>query len=245
MNTASIANKVYDSLLTVIFPQACEICGRSVEKFCVGKCCEKCWSETHIFKGNETLCDKCGAFLHGEPQKTKIFCQKCSEHFYDSARAAGVYEKAIRASVLQLKSTPFAPQKITNILVNAFHNSSFQDTTKIISVPLSRQRFAERTFNQAEVLSAKFGKIIGIEVDNLSLARITQVEKRRAGMDKKARFASVKNAFDVMRPKLIENQNILLIDDVFTTGATVSNCAKILKKKGASKVYILTVARTV
>jgi ComF family protein len=239
------ASKFYDSLLTVIFPQACEICGRSVEKFIDGKCCEKCWGETRIFDGTETLCNKCGALLQAELLQTKIFCQRCNDHFYDSARAAGVYEKAIQTSVLKLKSTPFAPQKITDILVNAFSNSAFHDVTKIISVPLSRQRFAERTFNQAEVLSAKFGKRVGIEVDNLSLARITQVEKRRAGMDKKARFASVNNAFDVMRPKLIENQNILLIDDVFTTGATVSNCAKILKKKGASKVFVLTVARTI
>jgi predicted amidophosphoribosyltransferase len=66
----------------------------------------------------------------------------------------------------------------------------------------------------------------------------------RATMDNKARETSVKNAFEVKRPKLIEGENILLIDDVFTSGATVSNCAKVLKEKGAGKVYILTVART-
>jgi competence protein ComFC len=81
-------------------------------------------------------------------------------------------------------------------------------------------------------------------MNTLSVARITQVAKRRAGMDRKARFASVENAFEVKRPKLIENQNILLIDDVFTSGATATNRAKALKKKGASKVYILTIART-
>ena len=65
----------------------------------------------------------------------------------------------------------------------------------------------------------------------------------RAAMDNKARELSVKDAFEVMRPKLVEGEKILLIDDVFTSGATVSNCAKILKENGAKQVCVLTVAR--
>jgi ComF family protein len=236
---------ISDYLLPIFFPQACEICGKSVEKFEQGKCCEDCWNETGIFAGNETLCHKCGAFLQKEIVKVKVYCKKCDEHSYDFARAAGIYEKALRTSVLNLKRKPFVPQKIIKVLFEAFKKSGFQNTTKIIPVPLSKERFAERTFNQSAVLSASFAPNVGIEIDYLSLVRTTQVKKRRAGMDRKARFMSVENAFEVTRPKLIENQNILLIDDVFTTGATVSNCAKILKKKGACKVYVLTIARTV
>jgi predicted amidophosphoribosyltransferase len=63
-------------------------------------------------------------------------------------------------------------------------------------------------------------------------------------MDNKARETSVKNVFEVKRPKFVERENVLLVDDVFTSGATVSNCAKALKEKGARQVYVLTVART-
>lgn len=66
---------------------------------------------------------------------------------------------------------------------------------------------------------------------------------RRASMDKKAREQSVKNAFETIRPKLIEGKAILLVDDIFTSGATVSNCAKSLKKAGAKRVEIFTLAR--
>jgi ComF family protein len=141
---------------------------------------------------------------------------------------------------LRLKKAARLKNSIKNVHYTLF---SIVDSG-IIPVPLSKQRFAERTFNQAEVLGKSFSENLGIEMDTLSVARITQVAKRRAGMDRKARFASVENAFEVKRPKLIENQNILLIDDVFTSGATATNCAKALKKKGASKVYILTIART-
>ena len=67
----------------------------------------------------------------------------------------------------------------------------------------------------------------------------------RAAMDEKARELTVKNAFEVKRANFIKNKKILLVDDVFTSGATVSACAKILKKAGARKVYVLTVARAV
>ena len=62
-------------------------------------------------------------------------------------------------------------------------------------------------------------------------------------MDRRARELTVENAFEVTRPKLVKNKKILLVDDVFTSGATTSACAEILKKKGADKVYVLTIAR--
>jgi predicted amidophosphoribosyltransferase len=64
-------------------------------------------------------------------------------------------------------------------------------------------------------------------------------------MDKKARELTVRNAFEVVRPKLINGKNIVLVDDVFTSGATASYCAKVLKKNGASRVNVFTLARAV
>jgi predicted amidophosphoribosyltransferase len=65
----------------------------------------------------------------------------------------------------------------------------------------------------------------------------------RAGMDRKARAMTVKNAFEVVRPKLIEAKDVILVDDIFTSGETASNCARILKKSGAATVNVLTIAR--
>jgi ComF family protein len=103
----------------------------------------------------------------------------------------------------------------------------------------------ERGFNQAQVLAEMLGRHFGISVDSFSLARSKHSPIHRVGMDEKARELSVKDAFSVVRPKLIKGQKILLIDDVLTTGATVSYCAKALKKAGAAEVNVLTLARAV
>jgi ComF family protein len=238
-------SKIYDSILTLTYPQTCKICEKSVENSADGIVCEDCWEKTRIFIGNEILCRKCGAFLKEQTANFNTNCQRCTEDFYDQAKSCGIYENGFLTTILNLKHTPFLPKKVENILLQTFESTEFSSATRIISVPLSRERFTERGFNQSSIIGESLAKKTNIVFDDLSLVRTLHSEKNRAGMDRKARAESVKNAFEVKRPKLVENEIILLVDDVFTTGATVSNCAKILKKKGASKVYVLTLARAV
>ncbi len=237
-------HKIFDSLLTLAYPQACQICENSVENLSDGVACRECWEETHIFSNAETLCGKCGAFLQAKSSNYQTFCHRCDEHFYDAACAVGIYGHALSASVLHLKREPFIAKKLQKLLVSRFQNSDFQDATLIIPVPLSKKRFLERGFNQAAVLSKILAKQTNIKLDEQSLGREIHTPLHRAGMDGKARAISVENAFEVIRPGFIENKKILLIDDVFTSGATVSNCAKALKKSGADKVYVFTLAKT-
>ncbi len=238
-------NRIYDSLLTVVYPQACAICTKSVENSADGVVCEACWKKTRLFTGNEILCVKCGAYLKEGKTDFETFCRRCDEHLYDSAQAIGIYEHGLAASILHLKTEPFVSAKLRDLFTKAFENSAFYDAEVIVPVPLSKKRFLERGFNQAAVLARILSKNAGISLDEQSLIRNVHTPVHRAAMDRKAREMTVKNAFDVKRPKFFENKKILLVDDVFTTGATVSNCAKILKKKGADKVFVLTVARAI
>jgi ComF family protein len=232
-----------DSLLALVYPQACAICRRSVETKHDGIACGRCWRKTRIFKDEEILCRKCGAFLKtGEPVR-EVFCRRCDEDIYDEARAVGLYENALSTSVLVLKKQPYLSPRLQNLLISTFENSPFQDATRIIPVPLSRKRLSERGFNQAAVIARAISKQTGVAVDESSLVRKVHTEKHRAGMDRKARAESVKNVFGVKRPRLVSGENILLVDDVFTSGATASNCAEALKKSGARRVYVLTIAR--
>jgi len=235
--------KIYDSLLTLAYPQICQVCSNSVENSADGVVCDRCWEKSRIFSGNETLCAKCSAFLQAEPSQYKTFCHKCDEHFYDAARAVGLYEKALAASVLYLKREPFVARNLKNLFISAFENSPFGDTSLLIPVPLSKRRSLERGFNQAEVLAGILAKKFNLRIDKQSLARKIHTPVHRAAMDRRARELTVENAFEVTRPNLIKSEKILLVDDVFTSGATVSTCAKVLKKKGADKIYILTLAR--
>ena len=237
--------KIYDSLLTLAYPQPCQVCNESVEGSANGVACRKCWQKTRIFAGQETLCAKCSAFLQEKPSSFETFCRVCDQHFYEAARSVGLYEKALAASVLQLKREPFVCQTLKHLFVSAFENSPFQDATLIIPVPLSKKRLLERGFNQAEVLSEVLAKRFDLKIDRLSFTRKAHTPIHRAAMDRRARELTVEKAFEVTRPNLIKGEKILLVDDVFTTGATTSFCAKALKKKGADKVYVLTIARAV
>jgi ComF family protein len=211
-----------------------------------GVACAGCWQNTRIFTGAETLCDKCSAYLSEERRSDHItFCRRCDGEHFNRARAVGVYEGALYASIIHLKEKPWLAPRLAELLYKTFLDSPFSAATRIIPVPLSRRREKERGFNQAAVIANSLARKINAPADELSLVRKIHTERHRAGMDRKARQESVFNAFEVKRPRLIGGEKILLVDDIFTTGATVSNCAKALKKAGATEVNVLTIARAI
>ncbi|MGZ8844016.1 MAG: ComF family protein, partial [Pyrinomonadaceae bacterium] len=101
----------------------------------------------------------------------------------------------------------------------------------------------ERGFNQALILARELARCCRLPLDEHSLLRRVQTEMHRVGMDAKARRKSVAGAFFVRRADLITGKRVLLVDDVFTTGATVSACAAVLRDAGAEDVFVLTMAR--
>lgn len=234
-----------DALLTVLYPHSCQICEQSVETRADGIACRKCWRKTKVFSGEEILCRKCGAYLRDGKTDFEVFCRLCDEHFYERAFAVGLYEKALQTCVLNLKKEPFLPQTLKNLLEKAFRSADFPNISQIIPVPLSEKRLRERGFNQSLVLADFLGKRFKIPVNDRILRRQIHTNRHRAGMDRKARRESVENAFAVVQKRLVENQTLLLVDDVLTSGATVSSCAKELKENGADAIFVFTIARAV
>ena len=233
-----------DSILSVIYPQECCVCGGEVEYSEDGVACSGCWNETNVFDGSETLCTKCGAFLFGTMSSGGASCRKCDEHSYDRAFAAGLYEKALAAAILELKKTPHLSGRVKRLIIESVYRVHDRTSDLVIPIPLSSRRLRERGFNQAALIGRLVAKHTGLEFDESTLIRKVHTPMHRAGMDRKARALTVANAFDVVRPKLIDNKSILLVDDILTSGETASNCAKILKRNGAATVNVLTIART-
>ncbi|HYE65183.1 MAG TPA: phosphoribosyltransferase family protein, partial [Pyrinomonadaceae bacterium] len=160
-----------------------------------------------------------------------------------AARACGAYEGALRASVLALKREPQVASRLARLLLETQRRPPLNDVTRLVPVPLHPARERERGFNQAAALGRALARLTGLPLDEQSLVRTVHTERHRAGMDARARRESVEDAFQVRRPRLIEGERILLVDDVFTTGATVSACAGALKDAGAQEVFVLVVAR--
>ena len=217
----------YDAVLTLAYPQICVICGSSVEQRRFGVACEECWNGTRIFTGEEA--DFCNS--------------RCESLAFTTARAVGMYEGALRESVVVLKRQPFVPRHVESLLVSAAMRDPLNSSTRVIPVPLHPKRLRTRGFNQAAVVAQSVAKALKLPVDEVSLVRVSSTEKYRAGLDRKGRRDTVAGAFRVAQPRLVAGEQILLVDDVFTTGATVSSCAEVLLTAGARTVSVLTVAR--
>jgi len=162
---------------------------------------------------------------------------------FTAARAAGIYEGALRESVLLLKRQPYLPQQVESLLTEVVRREPLSLSTRVVPVPLHPKRLKTRGFNQASIIGQTVSKALRLPVDEVSLVRVSTTEKYRAGMDTKGRRDTVAGAFRVVHPRIVAGENILLVDDVFTTGATISACAETLLAAGAENVFVLTVAR--
>jgi competence protein ComFC len=243
---ASITSKLYDAALALVYPQACAVCGRSVESRHEGVACAGCWKATRLFADDDTLCWKCGAFTPAkvtEDRRQSIRCGQCDEDSFTAARACGFYEGALRASVLELKREPHVAPRLARLLFGALQREPINSANLIIPVPLHPGRERERGFNQAALLARELSRLSHLALDEHSVVRRVHTERHRAGMDARARRESVAGAFAVRHAEAIAAKRVLLIDDVFTTGATVSACAAALNAAGAESVFVLTIAR--
>src|SRR5439155_4866237 len=242
----SILDHAYDAALALVYPQPCAICGRNVESRHDGVACAACWAATQMFSSADTLCWKCGALSLakvGEARRRQVRCGRCDNDAYTFARACGSYGGALRASILQLKRQAHLPACLVSFIHEVQRREPLNSAEVIVPVPLHESRERERGFNQAGVVARELARATKLPFDTHSFVRRVHTERHRAGMDAKARRQSVEGAFVVRRNDLITGKRVLLIDDVFTTGATVSACAAELKKVGAEEVFVLTVAR--
>jgi competence protein ComFC len=246
MFAATFASQAFDAALALVYPQACAVCGHSVESRHDGVACEECWNATQLFSEDDTLCWKCGLFTAASvslEKRMNIRCGECDDDAFDAARSCGFYEGALRASILELKRQPRVSQRLARLMFTALRHEPITSADLIIPVPLHPSRERERGFNQATVLARELARLSRLPIDEYSVIRRVHTERHRAGMDSKARRDSVADAFAMGHVDSIAGRRVLLIDDVFTTGATVSACAAVLKEAGAEEVFVLTLAR--
>jgi len=240
-------DRLCDAALALAYPEACAACGvRGVEARRDWPACAACWAATRLFDGGETLCWKCGAPAGGEVpagKRPEVRCRRCDAECFTAARACGLYEGALRAAVLGLKREPYVPARLARMLREAASGAPLDAATLAVPVPLHPSRERGRGFNQAALLARALTEGAGLRLDEWSLARVGHGGRHRAGMDARARRESVAEVFAVVRPRLVAGERVLLVDDVFTTGATASACAKVLREAGAREVFVLTAAR--
>lgn len=240
------ANKIW-KLIDVVLPPRCIVTGEIVDR--QGMVDAKVWRDLHFI--GEPLCSCCGfpfEFQVGGTADT-LLCAGCiaRKPVYASARAALVYDDASRNMILKFKHADqtHAVYAFLPWLKRA-GAAMLEKADYIVPVPLHRFRLWRRRYNQAALIAQVLAKDCGLPYLPDALQR-HKATPSQGHLGYKERQKNVRNAFTVVpRCKtMLENKTIILIDDVYTTGATVKECAKALLKAGAKEVHILAVARVV
>lgn len=235
----------FKKILEIIFPSHCLYCQKIISA--EGLFCNDCWQKLQFI--TEPKCNICCnpfEFVVGE----NLTCGKCLSHrpSYDKAIVIFRYNEIIKKIIgdLKYRDQTYIAKKLARFLFYQAQ-AEISDVDFIVAVPLHPKRLRRRKFNQSLILSrALLTKNSQKKLKSDFLLRIKNTAAQ-VSLKKKQREKNLKNAF-ALNPKyreIVKDKKILLIDDVMTTGATLENCAKILKKSGAKKVTILTIARTV
>lgn len=230
-------------ILDFIFPPKCPICNTSVVSH--GQMCSDCWASFNWISNPK--CNCCGyPFPANLDLGKNPLCPVCAadENELDWLRSACVYDEFSRAIMLPFKHAGKLQYK--NIMTRSMITALFElkeNIDLVIPVPLANQRLFKRGYNQAALLARPIAKYLNVKMDVDSIRR-----KYRSDMghkNAKQRAENIHGVFSVIKPDEIKGKNILLVDDVMTTGATFSELRRVLKKAGVKNVYGITFCRVV
>jgi competence protein ComFC len=215
-------------ILNLLFPPKCIFCGGILRFDCNIDICEACYKKLPFFKDN-----------------TDDFYTKVADSIdFDEIICLFEYSGIIKESIIRYKFfnkvyyyrtfAKFLSDKVKRV-------TTLSDFDMCISVPLFRKKEFERGYNQAYLISKVLSKELHIPEGSSSLERIKNTDAQSL-LAKNQRVQNIKNAFQVKNPDRIKNKNILLVDDIFTTGSTIDECSRVLKAAGAKSVVAAVIA---
>ena len=231
--------------LDFVFPPLCAACRAPVTE--AHNLCSRCWGRIAFV--SDPVCAVCGFPFEFDPGPDTR-CAACEQQLpsFERARSLMRYDEASRDPILALKRADRLD------LVPAFARWMFtvgrelvQDADLIVPVPLHRRRLWQRRFNQSAAIATALGRLSGKPVLCLALIRTRATPSQGDMPSAAARRRNVRGAFRIepARRAGMRGKTILLIDDVFTTGATIEACTRALRRAGAARVLVLTLARVV
>ena len=242
MSLRQLLNDVSD----IIFPPQCLACAEIINSPERQVFCSPCQEKINFITGS--ICPICGIPFWDSPAGNHI-CGNCltNKPYYTQARAVAAFETIIMDSIHKFKygRIIFTGNALSSFMADfSFPDFDFSEYSLLVPVPLHIKKLRERGFNQSLLLAKEMGKRHKLPV-NFSLLKRCKFTLTQTGLNKTEREKNIKGAFVVADKKKVAGENIILIDDVYTTGATINECARVLLKAGAQKVAALTLARVI
>ena len=231
------------ALFSLLFPDDCRICGQPLREISRMPVCRKCLRAPEPLSA-EYFCVSCRTpFQNAFPLDSEGRCALCRSGLrgFDAAYCFGAYEGNLRQLVHLYKYARIKPlaRPLADLLLAALPRDERFDA--VTPVPLHWRREWRRGFNQSELLARALSRRTGIPF--VRALRRVRATPSQAGLSNTSRRRNVAAAFRSRRSFAAEGRRILLIDDVMTTGSTAAACALVLKRAGAARVALLTVAR--
>ncbi len=257
----SSVSGVAESLFATLFPSDCRLCGAPLVNISLLPVCRSCLSEIRPIAGG--VCGVCGErvlspyAVSGPAAETRCgLCRRLEPPFV-KAVAYGSYDGGLRQLIHLLKYEQVRPAaavlgRMLAEALSGLESCWTQLPVVVVPVPLHVRKLRQRGFNQSELIARAAIKQDAIKLGARSgrlVLRASVLERQRetqsqTGLTRHQRRENIRGSFAVVRAEEIAGREILLVDDVFTTGTTVSECARVLRRAGASKVFVATVART-
>lgn len=235
-------------LINAVLPPRCIRCGKILSER--NGLCAECFQKIRFV--SEPYCKRCGFPFLSESEQYNSVGQLCGECMKEKRplfilrRFAFIYDDESKNLILGFKfldRTNYA-ETLANMLRRAGADIWKEKPDLLIPVPIHRKRLLERRYNQSALLVQCLSKQTGICADFTSLQRVRHTVPQ-VELSGSARRNNLKHAFAVKAIDKIKGKKVVLIDDVETTGSTLKECAKVLKKAGVAKIYALTLSRPV
>ncbi len=228
----------------LFYPAECAMCGAALDTAAAGALCPACGAELRPLR--RPFCERCSLPFEGEIT-AEFRCAHCADltfHFERAVcgcRLSGVARECIHAFKYR-HALWLGPELAALLIAAAREGTRWDDVDVVAPVPLYGAREREREFNQADWLARRLVRALGGRLCAGNLIRVRDTAQQ-ALLNPAERRENVRDAFAVRRPAAFTGQRVAVVDDVFTTGATTDECARVLRAAGARSVLVLTVAR--
>lgn len=237
----STLSRPWCSLLDLLLPPVCPLC-RMGPVASGTLLCSSCAQGITLL--DSPCCPSCSLPYPAEVTPDHL-CEECLRDppAFERALAVGLFDGVLREAIHRFKFRgAIGLDRVLASLIHSQYISELQSfgAHLLVPVPLHSSRLKQRCYNQSLLLSRRLGKVLGIAVASRALRRTRETGEQQ-GLSGKERRANLRGAFEATR--IVEGRRVVLLDDVMTTGATVRECSRVLKRAGAEQVFVVALAR--